>query len=290
VLYIQEIRLDLSNLESSSDDDYDQGHPYQTAIRLKGKCYTLDPTKAISDSPLTREEILKACSADMLSYEKWYPKHADSASLDISYTQVLGRCYHAEATALWLPSDGPNVMLSLSRGCSGIRRARAFSTANDGRIITGHKWYWGDSRAETLAIETLNGVDISAYDASRETQILDRWRASMKPQGKAASTSNMASGAIVGLPVPHTGTNTMMESAQMTQEEVEAAAGLDNEANVPLDQKKGSDEGAVPTQAIDQAVIEENPDRGPHSKKRRLSSDSDEDFDFLRSFLSPGRP
>lgn len=275
VFHVQEIRLDLSNLELSSDDDYDQGHPYQTAIRLKGKCYTLDSAKAISGAPMTKEEVERACPADMLAYGKWHHMHEDAASLDISYTQVLGRCYDAEATALWLLSDAQNMMESLSGGCSGMRRARAFSSVNDSRIIAGHKWYWGDSRAETLAIETLNGVDVSAYDASRETQILDRWRASMKTQGKVTSTNSRASNGNVALSLPqHTSTNTMVASAQMTQEEVEAAAGLDNEMYMVPDQKS-SGQGGVPTQVNDHNTVEEDPDRSPPLKKIRLSPNPD---------------
>ena len=74
---------------------------------------------------------------------------------------------------VWLPAS------TLDSGHDGVLDARNFSSKNDRRIVSdpGTRWYWADSRADALDLHTINGVDVSKYDESRNPK---EWRKRMK--------------------------------------------------------------------------------------------------------------
>lgn len=229
VLCITAIKLNFSNLDKASGNDYDDGHPYNTTIRLVGKCYTLDPTKGTAGTPLSRDEIRRKCHASMSGYDNWYPTHKSNQSLEVSYTRILGRCYEAEPMLIWLPFS-TSMQPDLDQGCSGMQTARIFSTENDRRIGLGRTWYWGDSRAETLGIESLNGVDMSFHDNDRHERTLPLWRTALKSKEKASKMAKPAQADFYitsQAPKMSMSRSAMVRSVQICHEEIRQVAGLD---------------------------------------------------------------
>ncbi|GME36612.1 Transcription-silencing protein Clr2 [Neofusicoccum parvum] len=192
VLQITSIKLNLMNLDTASDDDYDQKHPYNSAVHITGKAYTLDPTRAASRIPLTETE---RNGSPLGGYdEEWYWLHAPEKSLRIPFSRVLGRCFEAEAMDLLFPSkssgfdddQGPG----LSRGVEGIYRSRHYSSHNYLKIDKGKSWFWGDSRAEALDLATVNGLEVGRHDKSRDPKT---WRKTIKiMEGSAGLEDKLA--------------------------------------------------------------------------------------------------
>ena len=167
ILQITSIRLHLAGLDKSSDNDRDGGHPYQSTVVIAGKAFTLKPK---GDSFKAVNAKAPAILPNLQDYGDWEYRHAHDKKLQVAFSRVLGRIYEPEAMLLWFPplstSDGDldvSESVDLSKGLDGIRSAREYATANDKRISHGRKWYWGDHRAESLDLHTINGLEGSEY-------------------------------------------------------------------------------------------------------------------------------
>lgn len=191
IVRVDAIKLRLTNLDKASDDDNDDGHPYNSSISIAGKAHTLDVSRAWSKTPISRFDISSALLTGMDGYDEWYLLHDPSKQYQISFNRVLGRCMEADPMLLWFPAtDTEEPRADLSKGLEGVRAARQFSSTNDSRILDGKTWFWGDCRAETLDIEELNGVRVSAYDDDRDERQLDLWRKSIKVMDKTAGVED----------------------------------------------------------------------------------------------------
>ncbi|KAF4302545.1 Transcription-silencing protein Clr2 [Botryosphaeria dothidea] len=194
VLKITSIKLVLMNLDTASDDDYDQKHPYNSAIHVTGKAFTSDPGHATNRIPLTDAE---RSGLPIESYEdEWYWMHDPERSLRIPFNRILGRCFEAEAMALWFPtkpSDYGNDQgqaAELSRGVEGMYRSRHYSSHNYLKIEKGKTWFWGDSRIEALDLATVNGQEVGKHDKSRDPKT---WRKLIKiMEGNAGLEDRLA--------------------------------------------------------------------------------------------------
>ena len=182
VLHITNIIFQLGNLDKASDNDADDGHPYNSSVVLIGKGYTLDSSKSFNQGPvLSRPEARDLnLPKGMTGYDYWYRLHEPDKLMQIPFSRVMGRCYEAEPMLLWFPSSNPDVenpvqYPSLSQGLTSIRHARKFSSKSDTRIQESKEWYWGDSRSDSLGIAEFNGVPVSAHDPERDEEKLSAW-------------------------------------------------------------------------------------------------------------------
>lgn len=181
VLRITSIRLEMTDLDKASDNDRDEGHPYNLGAHIYGKAYTLDATRSLSGIPIPESSL----PADMAGYLNWYPRHDLGKSCRIPFSRVAGRIHNHEAMLLWFPGPqhaadgiadddaGDDYTPDLSHGLSGLLRAREYSQTHYRRIQGGKKWFWGDSRADALDLETLNGVEVGRHDVERDPK---KWR------------------------------------------------------------------------------------------------------------------
>ncbi len=174
VMVVKEIRLEL--IQCDEDPRSKQlAEKYQ--VRISGKLYTpeIERAQTLNSGPparaLASHEVMDVFnSAGMGGYGKWYELHSGSL-VDISQDMVLGRCYEPDAMRLLFSS------LSLSYDLQGVMRAREYSRQVDQRIPEGKKWFWGDFRTQTLAIDSLNGEDVGHYSETRDVKM---WRANLK--------------------------------------------------------------------------------------------------------------
>jgi len=187
IIRVDAIKFRLSNLDKASENDNDDGHPYNSSVSIVGKAHTLDLNRAWSKTPISRFDTSRAIPTGMDGYGEWHLLHDPSKQYQISFTRVLGRCIEADPMLLWFPTtETEDPKADLSKGLEGVRAARRFSSTNDTRILEGKSWFWGDCRAETLDIEELNGVRVSAYDDDRNENELELWRKSIRVMDKTA--------------------------------------------------------------------------------------------------------
>ena len=203
VLEISSIKLRLTNLDTASDDDNDDGHPYNTAVHVLGKAYTKDRSRAIDPSPV--DPTMSHLPAAIKGYGKWYHLHDPSRSWQVPFRRIAGRCYEAEAMRLWLASPNPTATATatataaadddgndettaatttndivhphLSILSQGLQRTRRHAAERDRRIPPDKRWFWADSRAEALDLATLNGYEVGGRDEDRAPR---RWRKLIK--------------------------------------------------------------------------------------------------------------
>ncbi|CAO2657886.1 Nn.00g071460.m01.CDS01 [Neocucurbitaria sp. VM-36] len=175
ILIIKSIRLKWKNLDKASNNDYDEGRPYNSEIWVYGTAYTEDPTR--SDKQWVSDRDIEPPKAAH-GYLTWYPLHPPSKELAIPYSRVLGRLYERDALAIWLNTETTDEP-SLDTGREAVLEARAFSRIHDQRIAKelNATWYWGDSRADALNLHTINGLEVSTYDRERDVR---KWRKDIK--------------------------------------------------------------------------------------------------------------
>jgi hypothetical protein len=165
IMVIKSIRLKLYNLDKASTNDYDEGRPYNSEVWIFGSAYTTDGRRS-------RKEWHSAVNAEIpksaAGYSKWLPLHPENKELAVPFSRILGRLFEHDTINLWLPaSEGDE--RDLDYGRDGLLEARNFARANDRRIMsTDAPWFWGDNRSEALDLQTLNGLEVSRYDAERD--------------------------------------------------------------------------------------------------------------------------
>ncbi|OCK75072.1 hypothetical protein K432DRAFT_409333 [Lepidopterella palustris CBS 459.81] len=198
VLQVSYIKLQLSNLDKANDNDYDDKHPFNSAVHITGKAWTLDHSRSPSGGWLTANKGPdESIPTIMKGYNKWYPRHGPEKLIEVPFSRILGRCFEAAAMYLWLPpaksvNDKKSLEPNLSEGLEGIRYMRTYSSEQDKRITDRHgkRWYWGDSRTDALDLETLNGYEVGRYDKTRDP---NNWRKLIKVmEGVADEKERMA--------------------------------------------------------------------------------------------------
>ncbi|KAF2458163.1 hypothetical protein BDY21DRAFT_214352 [Lineolata rhizophorae] len=171
VIQLTSIRLELSDLDKASANDYDDGRPYNLAIRLGGRRYTLDPDKATGYAPLSPHQ----CPEVLHQYDDWYYTHDPSKFVDVPFNRVLGRCYDGEAMLLWCAdANSSESTPDISTGVAAVRYGRHHSTKRDPRIPDGKRWYWADCRAQQLELDTFNGHYTADRDPERDPKVLKK--------------------------------------------------------------------------------------------------------------------
>lgn len=171
VMLVKSIQLTLTKLDQASSNDYDDGHPYNSSVRIGGLVYSMHAKEGKSKEHIVSSKL----SRPILDYGDWSMVHGSQQQMEIPFHRVLGRCYDKYTIQLWFPQVASLDLLSI--GLEGSREARAYSTNADGRIREGKNWYWGDSRVEALDITTVNGTEVGKHDPDRNTK---EWRKFIK--------------------------------------------------------------------------------------------------------------
>lgn len=87
----------------------------------------------------------------------------------------------------------------MDNGRKAVEEARIFAQQNDKRIRDdGSTSYWGDSRADSLDVQTINGLEVSKYDPGRNLRDMRR---NLKLIGAMANGKSSLSGKSTA---PHT--------------------------------------------------------------------------------------
>ncbi|KAF1851541.1 uncharacterized protein K460DRAFT_362295 [Cucurbitaria berberidis CBS 394.84] len=175
ILIIKSLRLKWSNMDMASNNDYDEGRPYDSAIWIYGTAYTNDPTRSNKEWLSEQNVELPKLAQE---YSSWYPLHPSNKELALPLSRILGRLYEPDAMAIWLNSE-PDDPPDLDVGREGLLEARAFSRKRDQRIAQNANatWYWGDNRADALNLHTINGLEVAKYDRERDVR---QWRKDIK--------------------------------------------------------------------------------------------------------------
>lgn len=172
ILRVESIILVFTNLDKSSDNDYDDGHPYNSAIYLTGTIFTTNKERSFNQKRLT-----KVLPANFEQYGPWFQRTEMNKLSRVPFHRVMGRCYDPEAMQIWLPEQGlglgATTSAGISTGLAGLREAREISTKQDIRIIEGKTWLWEESRAQALDLHEINGYETAAHDEDRDPK---EWR------------------------------------------------------------------------------------------------------------------
>ncbi|KAL4898296.1 hypothetical protein BDV59DRAFT_197222 [Aspergillus ambiguus] len=196
VMVVDEIRLDLAHCLDDPRDNTQLAERY--TVRLAGRVYTKNYQRARmgvrpgTDTPpaaLGADAVVDVFqSIGMAGYGEWY-RMWDGRSVEVSPDMVVGRCYEPEAMQLLFGS------LHLGLDLAGVLRAREYSRAVDQRIPVGKRWFWGDFRTQTLALDSLNGADAGHYSESRDGKM---WRANLRVIDGCATPADLRAAKIPG--------------------------------------------------------------------------------------------
>ncbi|KAF2093519.1 hypothetical protein NA57DRAFT_48274 [Rhizodiscina lignyota] len=167
IMRISSIKLRLQRLDEASDNDNDDRHPYNLSVHITGKTFTTDISKAYDEEEIDPADHGLEAFAEYST--EWYLRHPQNKKLEVPFFRIMGRCYETDAMEKWLPPDATN----LSVGLDGIIDGRAYSEKHDKRILEGKTWFWGEHRADSLGVETLNGQEVSKFDPDRDPK---KWR------------------------------------------------------------------------------------------------------------------
>ena len=170
VLVVKTIRVKLSKLDHSSTNDYDNGRPYDLEVWVYGSAFTTVASRSNKEwQSDSNSDVPKAANG----YGDWYPLHLPTKELAVPFSRVIGRLHEFDSLKLWTPEP------DLDSGRDGVLDARDYSSKNDKRIVSniGASWFWGDSRADSLDLETVNGIDVGKNDVDRDPK---EWRRVLK--------------------------------------------------------------------------------------------------------------
>lgn len=169
IMIMKSIRLKWTNLDKASDNDYDEGRPYNSEIWVYGSAYTSDISRSNKAWLSDHVDVPEAAE----EYSMWYPLHPADKELAVPYSRVLGRLFERGAM-MRLLQHNRDEQPSLDTGRQAVTEARAYSRKHDNRIAQepNATWYWGDDRAESLNLRTINGLDVSKFDQERDVKDL----------------------------------------------------------------------------------------------------------------------
>ncbi|KAI5309958.1 hypothetical protein KEM55_002055 [Ascosphaera atra] len=173
VLVIKNIEVSLENCNDNLESNL---LCEKTAVRVVGKAYTTNKERAwrapgedpsAEPTPLTNREVINAFQAvNMRDYGPWYRLHDDEAFCRVSPDLVLGRLYDYAYMKRMFGGT------SMSYSMSGVVAGREYGRLTDARIPDGKEWFFGDTRFETLAVATSNGIEVGKFDNARDLKML----------------------------------------------------------------------------------------------------------------------
>lgn len=209
VLKVQSIRLNLEDIKAEYTTRDSQQLASTSWISFVGKAYTSNPSRQYagphreahwhgsepdgSANTLSPTEVKTVFGAIGTSgYGPWYHLHHPKKNYLVSHEQVLGRLYEKSAVQLWnLEKDAAKKRpanstrnVSLSHDIGSVLAARHIATLADQRlqIPLGSEtlWFWADTRAEALAVESFNGLEVGKHWQVRDKETLESWQTQMR--------------------------------------------------------------------------------------------------------------
>ena len=200
VLVISSIRLHLHDIGEEHIRNGFAGFCRASSITLVGTAYTLDPSRAFSEESATSASAPspQAVSTDVIKYAlptvgaaaygNWYALHSPKHKIEITHDKILGRLYESGAMGMWSGTMGNRRTCkdppSLSYDLSSVLTGRKYGTLTDERIPDAQDgkihWHWADTRVKALSLETVNGIEVGAYDTVRDLRTMQAWRARLK--------------------------------------------------------------------------------------------------------------
>ncbi|KAH0828244.1 hypothetical protein AYO21_03801 [Fonsecaea monophora] len=205
VLVVESIRLHLDDIKAEHVAPDSPLLSTRSYITLVGKGYTIDQSRHHQLKPedaSSQSGGAEAVSQDEIKtvfrpvgsalYGPWYRLHEAHQRYEISHDQILGRLCEGAAVQLWTgllqhksaKSKTSGIKPSLDYDLKGIEDGRVYSTQVDERLgevdVGSVLWYWADTRAEALDIQTINGLEVGKYDTTRDKDTLELWRTHLK--------------------------------------------------------------------------------------------------------------
>ncbi|TLD38459.1 hypothetical protein E2P81_ATG01002 [Venturia nashicola] len=234
ILRVESITLVFTNLDKASENDYDDGHPYNSAIYLTGTIFTTDKERAFNKQRLTR-----VLPASFEQYGPWYQRTEINKLSRVPFHRVMGRCYDPDAMQLWLPNQlasGATTSAGISSGLVGLREARDISTREDVRITDGKTWLWEESRASALDLHEINGYETAGHDEDRDPK---EWRKQIRileGTAGAAEREELQDRVLVRSSMTN---NSMVTSALRVNEDIDSASATEAEHSRDVSRKRG---------------------------------------------------
>ncbi|KAK5091713.1 hypothetical protein LTR05_001898 [Lithohypha guttulata] len=212
ILVVDDIRFKMTGFKPEHLEYDSQLLCSSSQLHFVGKAYTLDRSRAHIHVPSSQAQS-QSQSAEAAyvphslhsedvkewfrpvgtgEYGKWYPLQGDYKKFEVSYDQVLGRLYEADAIRLWsglrqrhISSANREMMKpDLGFDTSSIIGGRRYATKTDERIPDvpesdpkAIRWVLSDYRAQSLSLATINGLETAAYNPIRTPATLAEWRA-----------------------------------------------------------------------------------------------------------------
>lgn len=202
ILVVDAIRLQMSGFQPEHIQFDSPLLCSQTSVHFSGRAFTLDKTRAYQDpgssqDPTSQDSVRVVHPEDLKEYCRpvgtamygdWYLLHSMDMKMEVSYDQVLGRLYEAEAIRLYSGQRQHKQTASanpdLNFDTESILAGRRYATKADLRIpeipendTLGIRWVLSDHRAQALAVATMNGLEVTAYQENRTAKTLAEWRA-----------------------------------------------------------------------------------------------------------------
>ncbi|KIX07386.1 uncharacterized protein Z518_02039 [Rhinocladiella mackenziei CBS 650.93] len=217
VMVVDSVRLNLLNIRAEHTMPESPVLSSASSITLVGRAYTLDIRRHYQmqgkdpdadqidlPSPVPLEEVKTVFRpVGTGEYGSWYHLHGPRQRYEVSYDQVLGRLYEADAVKIWTgllqfnpaPGEKPNIKPGLTFDVGAIEEGRRYATQADKRLEEAEKgevlWFWADTRAEALDIETINGCEVGRYNNIRDPHTLEEWKMKLKVLNGQQVTSDL---------------------------------------------------------------------------------------------------
>ena len=190
VLKIDSIHL---NLDGIKDEHATKDSPLLASrswVSFIGKAYTTLRQNCHDPEPIEKPEAnLVFQPVGALEYGPWYRLHAPLLRYEVSLEQVLGRLHEPIAVRLWKGQvkrrqggyiDKPD----LNYDVQGILASRQYATKMDRRLPDSKggetRWYWADTRAAALSVESFNDLEVGQYWDVRNKATLRSWQDQIK--------------------------------------------------------------------------------------------------------------
>ena len=208
VLHVNTIRLNLEDMRPEHVEPQSRYLCSKSSITLVGAAYTLEknrhfevPSNQMIDDDLELHIVPTPVSRDTVKvmfrpvgsaeYGPWYRLHPHGKGYEVSYDQVLGRLYEAEAVRLWAGQRQEKVRNGevtkpppLDFDAAGILSARHYATQVDERLPEPQgneiSWFWADTRAQALDVATFNGLEVGKYHDVRDKATIESWNYAVK--------------------------------------------------------------------------------------------------------------
>jgi hypothetical protein len=236
ILKVESITLAFSNLDKANDNDYDDGHPYNTAIYFTGTIFTLSEARAFIP-----QRVPRVLPVSFEQYGPWFQRTEDSKLSRVPFHRVMGRLYDPTAMQIWHPDQtkiGTTIVTKISTGLTGLREAREFSTQQDIRISDGKTWLWEESRAQALDLHEINGYETAAHDEDRDPK---EWRKQIRildGTAGAAEREEMQDTSSRVLVRSSMTNNSMITSALRVNDNMDSASATEAERSRDISRKR----------------------------------------------------